>query len=185
MDNGREAQIEAFLNVSGPRLVIHVAGEISHNHQHSPLVASGIHEALHRLFPSEKAKIVNLMPLTKPKRNEDPPFAYFAHNIREDTYNTLVDQRVWRTDFIHLWAYPIEPIAPSYLGFIIDLSSLDDADDMSSVRGEIIALWYKSEGVCVAIRNILSRGLSTDNTGDAIIIDDDEVYEVINRLAIN
>jgi hypothetical protein len=66
MDNGKEAQINAFLDVPGPRLVIHVADEISHDRQRSPQIASGIREALHRLFPNKKTKVINLMPLTKP-----------------------------------------------------------------------------------------------------------------------
>jgi hypothetical protein len=126
MDNSKEAQINAFLDVPGPCLVIHVADEVSHDRQRSPLVASGVREALNRLFPNEKTKVVNLMPLTKPKRHEDPPFAFFAYNMQPSTYEALVNQCVWRTDFIRLWAYPIEPITPAYLSYIIDLSSIDN-----------------------------------------------------------
>jgi hypothetical protein len=184
MDNGKEAQINAFLDVPGPHLVIHIADEISHDRQRSPLVASGIHEALHRLFPNEKTKVVNLMPLTKPRRHEDPPFAFFAYNMQPSTYEALVNQYVWRTDFIWLWAYPIEPITPSYLGYIIDLSSIEDEDNITSVRKEIIDLWLNSPEVGSAIRTILARGRTIDSAGDEIILDNYEVEDVINRLRI-
>jgi hypothetical protein len=105
--------------------------------------------------------------------------------MHPNTYDALVNQCVWRTDFIRLWAYPIEPITPTYLGYIIDLSSIDDEDDITSVRKEIIALWSNSPEVGAAIRTILARGHTTDNAGDAIIIDDYEVGETIDNLYIN
>ena len=101
------------------------------------------------------------------------------------TYKALVNQRVWRSDFIRFWAYPIEPITPSYLSFTIDLSSIDDEDDIASVQKEIIDLWLNSPEVGSAICTILARGRTTDSAGDEIIIDNYEVKDMINHLSID
>jgi len=143
-------------------------------------VANGIREAITRLFPGDTAKVLNVMPLTKPRRNEDPPFTFIAYNLLPETYHALIAQRVWRTAFIRLWVYPTNKIPPAYLGYVSGLSSVEDTDDLISARKEVISLWLTN-----AIRDIISKGRSIDAAGDQIVVDDSEVEETLYRLRVD
>jgi hypothetical protein len=147
-------------------------------------VANGIREAIQRLFPGDTAKVLNVMPLTKPKRNEDPPFAFIAYNLRPETHQALVTQCVWRTDFIRFWVYPTDEVTPTYLGHISGLSSVEDNDDLVSAREEIIALWLTDANVTNAVQDIISKGRSIDAAGDQIVVDNSEVEDTLNRLNV-
>jgi hypothetical protein len=125
------------------------------------------------------------MALTKPKRNEDPPFAFIAYNLLPETCQTLVTQRVWRTSFICFWVYPVDEVTPAYLGHVSGLSSIEDKDDLDSAREEIISLWLTDAGVTNAMRDIISRGRSVDPAGDQIVVDDNEVGEALYRLRVD
>jgi hypothetical protein len=166
-------------------VVIHVANEISHDRNRSPVVANGVREAILRLFPGDTAKVLNVMPLTKPKRDDDPPFAFIAYNLRPETYQALVAQRVWRTDFIRLWVYPTDEVTPTYLGHISGLSSIEDEEDLNSAREEVICLWLTNTDVTNAVRNIISRGRSVDDAGDQIVVGNDEVEETLRSLRVD
>ncbi|KIM81885.1 hypothetical protein PILCRDRAFT_8532 [Piloderma croceum F 1598] len=182
--NGRQEQILKALSISEFSLVIHVANEISHDRNRSPVVANGIREAILRLFPGDTVKVLNVMPITKPKRNEDPPFAFIAYNLLPDTHRALITQCVWRTEFIRFWVYPTDEIVPAYLGYVAGLSSIEDKDDLDSAREELISLWLTDADITNAIRNIISRGRSVDDAGDQIVVDDNEVEEALRHLQV-
>jgi hypothetical protein len=183
--NGKQEQILKALSMSEFSIVIHVANEISYDRNCSPVVANGIRAAILRLFPGDTVKVLNVMPLTKTKRDEDPPFAFIAYNLLPDMHRALIAQRVWRTNFIRFWVYPTDEITPTYLGYIAGLSSVEDKDDLDSAREEIIGLWLTNAGVTNAIRNIISRGKSIDDAGDQIVVDDNEVEETLHHLHVD
>jgi hypothetical protein len=124
------------------------------------------------------------MPLTKPKCNEDPPFAFIAYNLRPETHQAPVTQRVWRMDFVCFWVYPTDEVTPTYLGHISGLSSIEDDDDLVSACEEIIALWLTDANVTNAVQDVMSRGRSVDDAGDQIVVDDGEVEETLHRLNV-
>jgi hypothetical protein len=90
--NGKQEQIIKALSMSDYCVVIHVTNEISHDRNRSPVVANRVREAILRLFPGDTVKVLNVMPLTKPKRHEDPPFAFIAYNLRPTTHQALITQ---------------------------------------------------------------------------------------------
>lgn len=83
---GKQEQILKALSMGEFSIVIHVANEISHDRNHSPVVANRIRAAILRLFPGDTVKVLNVMLLTKPKHNEDPPFAFITYNLLPDTH---------------------------------------------------------------------------------------------------
>jgi hypothetical protein len=69
----------------------------------------------------------------------------------------------------------------SFLGYIQGMSNLTAPHAMTEIS-EFISNAFRMGEMATAIRNIVSKGQAVDQAGDDIIIDQDEVNEVVERV---
>ena len=105
------------------------------------------------------------------------------HGLTSDTYVKLTTQGAWRTRSMRFYAYNNGRAQLSFLGYIQGMSNLTAPRAMTEIN-EFISNAFRTGEMAAAIRNIMSKGQAVDQAGDDIIIDQDEVDGIVDKLYI-
>ena len=183
IDNVKAAQVITITSQPGASVVIHIEGETSHDPNRAPHLAAGLARELKRILPLENPQVVPGIPATPPAKATDAPYAYFVHGLTSDAYVKLTTQGAWRTRSMRFYAYNNGRARLSFLGYIQGMSNLMAPRAMTEIN-EFISNAFRTGEMAAAIRNIMSKGQTIDQAGDDIIIDQDEVDGIVDKLYV-
>jgi hypothetical protein len=183
IDNVKAAQVATITSQPGASLVVHIEGETSHDPNRAPHLAAGLARELKRILPLENPQVVPGIPATPPTRATDAPYAYFVHGLTSSAYVKLTAQGAWRTRSMRFYAHLNGRARQSFLGYIQGMSNLTAPRAMTTVA-EFISNAFRTGEMAGAIRTVLAKGQTVDGAGDDIIIGQEEVDEIINKLYV-
>ncbi|KIM85046.1 hypothetical protein PILCRDRAFT_87337 [Piloderma croceum F 1598] len=174
IDNVKTTQVTTITSQPGASVVVHIEGETSHDPNRAPHLAAGLARELKRILPLENPQVVPGIPATPPAKATDAPYAYFVHGLTSNAYVKLTSQGAWRTRSI---------AQLSFLGYIQGMSNLTAPHAMTEILDFILNTFRTGE-MATAIRTIVSKGQITDQAGDEVIVGQEEVDEIINKLYV-
>lgn len=183
IDNVKAAQVITVTSQPGAGLVIHIEGETSHDPNRAPHLAAGLARELKRILPLENPQVVPGIPATPPTKYSDAPYAYFVHGLTSNAYTKLTEQGAWRTRSMRFYAHRNGRAQLSFLGYIQGMSNLTAPRAMVEVI-DFISEAFRTGEMAAAIRAIISRDQAVDMAGDEVIVGQEEVNEVIDKLHV-
>jgi hypothetical protein len=183
IDNVKAAQVATITSQPGASVVVHIEGETSHDPNRAPHLAAGLARELKRILPLENPQVVPGIPATPPAKATDAPFAYFVHGLTSHAYVKLTSQGAWRTRSMRFYAHLNGRAQQSFLGYIQGMSNLTAPRAMTEVV-EFISNAFRTGEMASAIRTILAKGQTVERAGDEIIIGQEEVDEVIEKVYV-
>jgi hypothetical protein len=98
-------------------------------------------------------------------------------------YVKLTAQGAWRTRSMRFYAHLNGRARQSFLGYIQGMSNLTAPHAMTVVM-EFISNAFRTGEMVGAIHTVLAKGQTVDGAGDDIIIGQEEVDEIINKLYV-
>lgn len=142
--NVKDTQMELWRKspkVSGRKIIILVHGENSWSTIRSGRLVDAIKTTLSQITQTQEGKIANANEHLTVSENWHPPKMFFRYGFSDQVADRLIKGTHWRTKGLRLHILSMSPVPVSFLGAIGNLSNID-SDELSSIRDDIIDIWY-------------------------------------------